>query len=97
VLQWGEVPAYMPAIGGAVMRNVHLPRPLHPKSLQIFILDWRGWSGGRAAEQCSREAGVRETRKCIEFRIAALTVRTFHISSTQQQAGTSFWLVPTFL
>lgn len=48
---------------------------------------------------CSREAGVHETRKCVhEFRIAALTVRTSsHISSTQQQAGTSFLLVPTFL
>ncbi len=38
----GEVPTYMPAIGGAVMRNAHPPRPLHPQSLQIFILQQRG-------------------------------------------------------
>ena len=44
----GEVPMYMPAIGGAVMRNAHPPRPPHPHPSGI-ILDGRGWSGGWAA------------------------------------------------
>jgi hypothetical protein len=65
-------------MGGAVMRNAHPPSHRILIPLELF---WMGGGGAAGRQQQCREAGVHETRKCVEFRIAALTILLL-ISST---------------
>jgi len=61
----------MPAMGGAVMHNAHPPSHRILIPLELF---WMGGDGAAGGQQQCREAGVHETRKCVEFRIAALII-----------------------